>query len=387
MPDHIKIGKNIRKYRMGMQLSQTQLAEKLLVSCQAVSNWERGVTPPDLDNLCELARIFGVSLDVLVGYQAEACERVMIGIDGGGTKTEFVLFTETGRVLKRLRLSQSNPSNIGFEKSFAVLSEGIDQLLDYVPGVQAIYAGLAGTLSQINAEKVRSYLKTRYKELYTTVESDAMNIYYSGSRTADGMVLICGTGSILMVQAGGQKYRFGGWGSMLEDVGSACNIGCDAVKAVLRERDGVGKKTLLTELLKEPFEGMEVAEGINLCYQRGNSFVASLAPYVFAAHGQGDTIATEILQQNAHGLAKLIESARSRHGNMTELVAGGGVFEHNRAVFEPMIRKTLQKPLTFIYPKLPPVYGACVGCCKQEQIPLSKDFFENFSQSYSENFA
>lgn len=325
-----------------------------------------------------------IALDALMGHQNEAEEKILIGIDGGGTKTEFVLFTESGNVIRRICLGQSNPSNIGFEQCFSVLSEGIDQLLDYAPRVVSIFAGLAGALNLANAEKMRAYLKSHYQDIHTAVESDALNLFYSGNGGEKGMTLICGTGSILMVHDEGRQYRFGGWGSMFEDVGSAYNIGCDAVKAILRENDGVGQKTILSELVKASFGGMGMAESVHLCYQRGKSFVASLAPIVFAAHKKGDKVATDILQKNADGLAALIRSACQRHGNMRELTVGGGVFDHNRDVFEKMIQKTIDEPLVFVYPKLPPVYGACVACCRMEGVRVTDEFFRNFSKSYHE---
>ena len=50
-------------------LSQEELAEKLAVSRQAVSKWERGESSPDTDNLIALAQLYGVSLDVLLGLK------------------------------------------------------------------------------------------------------------------------------------------------------------------------------------------------------------------------------------------------------------------------------------------------------------------------------
>jgi len=50
-------------------LSQEELAEKLNVSRQAVSKWERGESSPDTDNLIALAQLYGVSLDVLLGLK------------------------------------------------------------------------------------------------------------------------------------------------------------------------------------------------------------------------------------------------------------------------------------------------------------------------------
>ena len=57
------IGEKIKKNRHKKQITQAQLAEALYVSAQAVSNWERGVTPPDIDNLCKLSEFFEVSAD------------------------------------------------------------------------------------------------------------------------------------------------------------------------------------------------------------------------------------------------------------------------------------------------------------------------------------
>ena len=55
--------------------TQSEIAEKLGVSFQAVSLWERGETTPELDKLVELASLFGVSLDWLIAGRHE--ERIL----------------------------------------------------------------------------------------------------------------------------------------------------------------------------------------------------------------------------------------------------------------------------------------------------------------------
>lgn len=67
-----KIGKVIATYRKEKGYTQTELAEKLGVSFQAVSNWERGDTMPDLDNLLALSTALETSLDVLLGREQSA---------------------------------------------------------------------------------------------------------------------------------------------------------------------------------------------------------------------------------------------------------------------------------------------------------------------------
>jgi len=65
----ICIADNIRNMRKQQNMRQEQLAEALGVSIGAVSKWERGVATPELNLIAEMADLFGVSLDALVGFE------------------------------------------------------------------------------------------------------------------------------------------------------------------------------------------------------------------------------------------------------------------------------------------------------------------------------
>ena len=60
------IGTRIRELRQERGITQGELAKALMISYQAVSNWERGVAPPDLENLIRIASYFGVLTDDLL---------------------------------------------------------------------------------------------------------------------------------------------------------------------------------------------------------------------------------------------------------------------------------------------------------------------------------
>ncbi|MDQ0151280.1 helix-turn-helix domain-containing protein [Eubacterium multiforme] len=60
------ISKQIKKYRLDLKLSQEDLAEKVFVTRQTISNWENGKNYPDINSLVLLSTLFGVSLDILV---------------------------------------------------------------------------------------------------------------------------------------------------------------------------------------------------------------------------------------------------------------------------------------------------------------------------------
>jgi len=62
----VDIGKNIAILRKQHNMSQGALAEKLFVTPQAVSRWERSETQPDVDTIKKIAQIFGVTVEEVV---------------------------------------------------------------------------------------------------------------------------------------------------------------------------------------------------------------------------------------------------------------------------------------------------------------------------------
>ncbi len=61
-----KFSKNIYKLRIEMKLTQEDVAEKLDVSRQTISNWESGTVSPTIDKVSELAKLYNVTIDELV---------------------------------------------------------------------------------------------------------------------------------------------------------------------------------------------------------------------------------------------------------------------------------------------------------------------------------
>lgn len=67
----IKTADKLQKLRKANGLSQDALAEKLGISRQSISKWERGESSPDTDNLVALARIYGITIDELIDSDKE----------------------------------------------------------------------------------------------------------------------------------------------------------------------------------------------------------------------------------------------------------------------------------------------------------------------------
>ena len=64
--DLIQIGNKLSELRQKHNYTQDELAEKMFLSHQAISKWERGVTLPSIDNMCSLMELYAVSLEELL---------------------------------------------------------------------------------------------------------------------------------------------------------------------------------------------------------------------------------------------------------------------------------------------------------------------------------
>lgn len=67
----ILLAENIIKYRKENKMTQEMLADKLGVTFASVSKWERGLATPDLSLIVEMASLFQISVDALIGYDIE----------------------------------------------------------------------------------------------------------------------------------------------------------------------------------------------------------------------------------------------------------------------------------------------------------------------------
>lgn len=71
----MNLGSQIKKYRSELSMSQDELAEKIFVSRQSVSNWENDKTYPDIKSLLLLSEVFQVSLDQLIKGDLEIMKK------------------------------------------------------------------------------------------------------------------------------------------------------------------------------------------------------------------------------------------------------------------------------------------------------------------------
>ena len=134
-----------------------------------------------------------------------------LGIDGGGTKTEFCLTDENGTHLCSALLGASNPNDIGLDATCALLSEGIDKVTDgYNRADISVFAGIAGAATGDHASRIKAHLDT-LGFAKADAASDVRSCLAACFGDHDGIAVILGTGSVAFAQCGGQLLRAGGY--------------------------------------------------------------------------------------------------------------------------------------------------------------------------------
>ncbi len=308
---------------------------------------------------------------------------MLIGIDGGGTKTALALSDMGGRLLNQFTGEGTNPADIGLEKCEERLRVQLDALLGGFGGrnanIASVYAGLAGSANRETTRGVRRMLERLLPNAETVDNgSDAFNALY-GETANEGIALIAGTGSSSFALSGGRAYQVGGWGYLVDDAGSGFRIGADALKAAYRAVDGRGGRTALKEMCEKALE-TPLADAIPRIYAGGKRYVASFARTAFDAYKAGDEIASDIIHAAAKALAAHVRAClRNVSERPATCVMSGGLTKDDE--FTELIKRELADlgdSVRLIRPSVQPVYGALTKAARNANVDVDERFRANY---------
>ncbi len=377
--DLTKIAGRIRERRRLCHITQADIAQKLGLTPQTVSKWERGMCAPDLDNLIDLSKILACTVDYLLCLDGETEKRCFIAIDGGGTKTEFLLFQEDGRILKRIRQQGTNPNVVGRETARDRLLLGISALMEHRPPT-AIFAGIAGVISGKHVPWLTESIAPHTKGIPMKIASDIFNVIHSEPGIDQCTAVISGTGSSVFAFDGETLQQFGGWGYLFDGAGSGYDIGRDVLCACFAYDNGFGPMSLVTELAESRL-GCRAIDILSTFYSGGRERIAAMAPVAFEAYRYGDPMAKEIIHRNLDRLIMLIQAAEA--GAKTVMISGGLVA--NQDIFRPYMEEKLGPDMRLLFPSMPQIYGAAVAAMKLVDCQVDQgEFCGNFQQDYME---
>lgn len=184
----MEIGKQIKKYRTDRKLSQEELAERIFVSRQTISNWENDKNYPDMKSLLLLSSLFNVSLDILVKGDLEEMKKEI-------KKEEISKFEKDGKIFTILLIADI----VLVVPLMKIFGENIGFLIFILIWLVSMYYA-----SKVERHKKNNDVKT-YKELNAflegrTLEGNEKYIEY-GKRPYQPWAIALGVGLITAIVA------------------------------------------------------------------------------------------------------------------------------------------------------------------------------------------
>jgi N-acetylglucosamine kinase-like BadF-type ATPase len=280
---------------------------------------------------------------------------LVLGIDGGGTKTTALVADEQGNILAERQGKATNPNVVGHETAARTIHQLVTLCCDDVrcepPELRSMVFGLAGVGRDPDRRRIREEVTKLFEGEKlavpaVSVETDARIALEGAFAGGPGVVMIAGTGSIVVGKTlRGDVLRVGGWGRMIGDEGSGYAIGREALAVLALHHDGRGDSGRLREAFAREFKWESRDQIIAAIYQE-HVDPATLAPLVIQTAGNNCVVAQHILQRAA---TLLVEQARivvMQMGILRKvgLVMLGGLLEHE-AVYANVVNLKILKLL------------------------------------------
>lgn len=242
---------------------------------------------------------------------------IVIGVDGGGSKTRVIVGTADGEVLTTLDGPKSavTPGEAG--RSADVIADLVTRALAEIaqPGAvfpRVLYCGVAGTGRDEERKALHAALDAKELAEEVVIDSDGLIALYDALEDRAGILLVVGTGSIAYARSpAGEIVRCGGWGPAFGDEGSGGWIGRRALSIVAASSDGREPPTALLFPILAATQCEDIQDLIPWAATADARAYAALAPVVFSTAAAGDpranalvTLAAEELVLHVRALAR-----------------------------------------------------------------------------------
>ena len=291
--------------------------------------------------------------------------RIVIGIDGGGSRTRAVLVDETGLELARgegdgavvtERTSDEAVGAVVAAVRAATLDAGLRLPVD------ALWAGMSGAGAEPARRAVLRKLANAGLAKSAEVGTDVEAAFHDAFPDGPGVMLVAGTGSIAWARdERGRTGRVGGWGTYLGDGGSGYAIGMAALRRLVRAEDGREVPTMLRERLLARLSLPDPRDLVEWVAAAGKRDVAALVPVVAEAADEGDAVASAVLDEAVAELDAHVAAILDRMGPWSEppgLALCGGLVWERGPLRARLVHALAGRPVEVLAREVDPPLGA-----------------------------
>ncbi len=291
-------------------------------------------------------------------------EKLWIAIEGGGTRSTLSFVSsdleETAHVEGPALHGQRITIDTLHRRCHDFIQRALHEQDISGDAIRGLGLALAGADRQDEQDNIRKSMQSHYPEWDIFVTSDVRATHAGAFDNGDGILVIAGTGSIVMGRKDDKWRRAGGYGYRLGDEGSGHAIGSDGLRAVGRDFDGQ-QQTALTELLRDKLDIGSREELIRWTYDEEHT-PSAIAPYVIECARSNDPVCRTIIERHIGQLTKLISSLTDTlHLKQGPLVCHGGLFEssHFKSQFVNRLKKDFPK-ISVVSSQYNPRVGVCL---------------------------
>ena len=321
-------------------------------------------------------------------------KKLIIGVDGGGSKSIGAAADESGRVLAVYRGGGTNSYQIGAEQARRNLKEIVDALERACGGACTLLSvGLPSLDTTADEKTLRNFAGDVFDPERLILESDACMALEGMTGGDRGMIVICGTGSMALLDDGTGQRVAGGWGYLLGDPGSGYGIAMAGLRAAIRAWERTGPETGLADRALAYWSIKQPRDLIELIYDPacGPDTVARFAGEVFALAEAGDGAALGIIREETRSVAWQAASLLQNAQGVEKVGLYGGIFQHQplaRRLFADALRERLpDRTIQIVNPVYPPEIGAVIrglkrlGTLNAEKLAALKTTYEKLTEA------
>lgn len=314
---------------------------------------------------------------------------LLIGIDGGGTHSTAVAAWPDGRVAAVAYGGGLNYHNIGVDAVRNRLEDMVQELCHKADApLFRVCVGMSALDGPADEKTHAWFTSNIIAREQLDLQSDAYIALMGFTRGEPGMIIICGTGSMLLLcdETGVQRVS-GGWGYLLSDAGSGYTLAREGLLAAIDASEGLSSPTALEALACQYFGASALRQIIDCIYAPDFTpdRVAGFARYVLEEADRGDDAACAILSRNMERLARQAARLLDESPSAGRIGLYGGIFAHSdkaRACFIRTLR-TLAPHAEICSLEYPPELGAIIHLMQKEGL-LSSERLSLLKQSYEE---
>jgi N-acetylmuramic acid 6-phosphate etherase len=268
-------------------------------------------------------------------------ERIL-GVEGGGTKTSWVLVEPSADSFSVVDQGKLPPSNLRLtsREKLAAIFRQMPQQADRVGMF------LAGCATEDDRSELRELCAEIWPSANITVGSDRDSGLAAALGRGDGIAVNAGTGASVTGRRGDRIEKAGGWGHILGDAGGGYFISLQALRFILREYDLHRGEAQFTATILRALSLNNRDELVRWAQIADKNEVAGLAPVVFECAMNGDESVMKIVEEAAGVLSEYTAAVATRLGLLApKVVLLGGLFQRD-GVYVHAFKRRLRKALS-----------------------------------------